>query len=323
MNEKNKKVAILMATYNGSRFISEQIESLMEQTFKNWILYVRDDLSTDETLSIVESYAENDKRIKIVRDGKGRLGACQNFARLCQFIDRDAFDYFMFCDQDDRWRSEKIEISVSTLENLEVNYKNDFLLAYGTLLYTDSKGVLLKISSPDFSSTPTLGKIIAQNYIYGCTMIMNKKLFNEIGVIPEASENHDYWIALVAMFNDAKTQYISQPLVFYRQHDSNVSGSYMNSSLLNRIKRLKNKSMEQSIFRRKAMIQEIFVRYQEVEKNFNILLLTRYLNFLQFGGIANFYYVFDYGVRNFKFHSNILYYYALIVVYLKRKFNFY
>ena len=307
MENTEKKIAIIMATFNGVKFIAEQIESLIQQTFKNWVLYIRDDCSSDETVEILEKYSKKDQRIKIIKDNHGRLRACQNFSTAMLSVNADDYDYFMFCDQDDRWRNDKIELSIEALQNLEKKHGDDFLFAYGTLQMTNAKGVPLKIAPPDFSSAPTLGKIVAQNYIYGCTLAINRKLFKEIGVIPKTAENHDYWIALVAMFNNAKSLYMNDPMVYYRQHDSNVSGSYKDAGFLNRLNRILNNSAEKIIENRKMMLQSLILKYSNCYIDSNYIFLKKYCDFLNSGGVGNFIYMYSNGVRNFRFLSNIKY----------------
>lgn len=316
-----KKVAIIMATFNGEKFIRDQLDSLITQTFQDWDLYVRDDCSSDETIKILDEYAKKDQRIKIVRDAKGRLKACQNFSQAMRSVNSNNYDYFMFCDQDDKWKNNKIEASVEALKKLEENYKDDFLFSYGTLQLTNEDGVFLNISPPNFSSSPTMGKIIAQNYIYGCTLSINRKLFSEINVIPEAAENHDYWIALVAMFKNAKSFYIREPLIYYRQHDSNVSGNYKNANFSNRVKRFIDKSAIDLIFRRKLMYESFLRKYSEEKINNNYILLKNYCDFLKFGKIEKLFLILKNGVRNFKFLPNISYVFSLIRILLKNGTN--
>jgi len=101
-------IDILMATYNGEKYIENQILSLQQQTHKNWILYIRDDGSTDSTLEILENFSKNDNRIKIIKDSLGcNLGAGKNFLTLTKY---SLSEYVIFCDQDDIWFERKLEL---------------------------------------------------------------------------------------------------------------------------------------------------------------------------------------------------------------------
>ena len=107
---------ILLATYNGEKFLKEQINSLLDQSYKNWKLLIRDDMSTDCTMAILSDYiSKYPDKIKLLKSNK-RLGPCQSFNYLLQKSDSD---YVMFCDQDDIWLPEKIELSLKKMRSLE------------------------------------------------------------------------------------------------------------------------------------------------------------------------------------------------------------
>ena len=100
------RVEILMATYNGEKYLSEQIESIISQSYENWRLLIRDDNSKDNTVSIIEKYEKEDNRIRLLRDRKGNLGFIKNFEEL---LVQSQEDFIMFCDQDDYWEKDKIK----------------------------------------------------------------------------------------------------------------------------------------------------------------------------------------------------------------------
>ena len=102
-----RSIAILMATYNGEKYLKEQIDSIMNQTNHDWTLYIQDDGSKDKTLDIIKSYS--DERIVWVDNGLTRQGCCMNFMSLLNKVESS---YYMFCDQDDVWLPEKVQISI-------------------------------------------------------------------------------------------------------------------------------------------------------------------------------------------------------------------
>ena len=109
--EQTPHVAILMATYNGSKYLPHQIDSILKQHYTNWTLYVQDDLSTDNTPEILAAYAKRDARIKVV-DNQEKLGAKRNFMTLMEKVEAD---YYMFSDQDDEWLPEKILVTMKKM----------------------------------------------------------------------------------------------------------------------------------------------------------------------------------------------------------------
>ena len=105
-----KKVLIMLATYNGERFIEQQIESILKQTYTNFHLAIQDDGSTDATLDIIKKYSQKDKRIEILKNESKYHGPFYNFHCLAnKFKQREKYDFYMFCDQDDLWDQNKIE----------------------------------------------------------------------------------------------------------------------------------------------------------------------------------------------------------------------
>ena len=110
------KIDILMATYNGGKYVEEQLKSIISQSYENWNLVIRDDGSSDNTLKILNEYSKNDKRIHIISDNKGNLGLVKNFEELMK---RSTEEYIMFSDQDDVWVDNKINILLQKMLEIE------------------------------------------------------------------------------------------------------------------------------------------------------------------------------------------------------------
>jgi glycosyltransferase involved in cell wall biosynthesis len=222
-----EEITILLATYNGAKYIKELIDSIRQQTVTNWKLLVSDDCSTDSTVSIIKKEAEKDERIKIVSIGNKYGSAKLNFFNLMSLA---TGDYFLFCDQDDVWCTEKIEKCIREIKKIEQESRS-----IPALVFSDSKVVdeRLDVISESFERYQnydpyqiSFGSLLSLNVAAGCTMAFNKCLLQQALKL-ESFENvmmHDWWMMLVAeAFGDIR--YIDTALVLYRQHGDNEVGA--------------------------------------------------------------------------------------------------
>jgi len=147
--QNHPKIVILMSTYNGARFLKDQIESLFLQTYTNWLLLVRDDGSTDNTVNILDNYCKMDERIVLNKNKTGNLGPKNSFSYLVgQARKYTDINYFMFCDQDDVWLPSKIELTLKHMLTAETQYSSTKpILLHTDLIVTDEK---LAIIYPSF-----------------------------------------------------------------------------------------------------------------------------------------------------------------------------
>lgn len=249
-----------MATYNGEKFIEAQIRSLLNQTYQNWRLIVRDDGSTDKTVHILEAYKKQFPGKMSILESREHLGACLSFGELLR---HSTADYAMFCDQDDIWLPEKIEMSFKGMLRLEAKYgKEKPLLLYTDLTVVDKELNVVAKSFWEYEElnpdNTTINRLLVQNVVTGCTTIMNKKLKDLSIPIPPEAIVHDWWTALVASVF-GHIDYISVPTVLYRQHDRNDVGAKKRGFLealkksvtfgtsMNKIKELKYKTQIQAL----------------------------------------------------------------------------
>lgn len=114
----SQHVAIVMATYNGSRFVEEQIHSIQKQTYADWVLYVRDDGSRDDTVKKLLQFEGKDQRVRLVRDELGNQGTIGNFSTLMKVALEENSDYVFFADQDDIWHQKNWRPCLWRCENL-------------------------------------------------------------------------------------------------------------------------------------------------------------------------------------------------------------
>ena len=216
------KIEILMATYNGETYIREQIDSIINQTYKNWVLLVRDDNSKDNTVSIIEEYEQKDSRIRLLRDKKGNLGFVRNFEEL---MANSLEDFIMFSDQDDYWIENRIEKYIEIITNLSSEDMKKPLLIHSNSFICDKE---LNIKKEKFISNCAEDKefdIVFFNYIVqGSTALINRKLVNLALPFSSKVTLHDRYLHLLAEFL-GKRIFLNQSLMKYRQHDNNKIGA--------------------------------------------------------------------------------------------------
>ena len=222
-NTCSKKVLILLSTYNGAQYIKEQLDSILSQTYNNFEILVRDDCSTDNTLSILEAYA-----VKIINSNEN-LGVKQSFSTLLEYaVENTDSSYFMFCDQDDIWESDKIERALLKIQGMEKEYGDIPLLVHTDLKVVDEKLNTIDESFMRFQSIEAkynkLNNLLMQNTITGCTMMINRKLAELCLPIQNESIMHDAWLGLVAS-QFGKIGYLNSATIKYRQHTNNSVGA--------------------------------------------------------------------------------------------------
>lgn len=219
-----EQVEVLMATYNGERYIAQQIDSLLKQNFQSFRLVIRDDGSTDNTRQVIGAYAARyPDRISVCPDHHN-LGVIGNFSAL---LEKSQAPYVMLCDQDDVWLPEKIANTLEAFKPLEANYGAQTpLLLHTDLVVVDES---MAVIAPSFLTQSHLqtghdfGRLLVKNNVTGCTSILNRALIRRAVPIPPQSLMHDWWLALVgAAFG--QVSYLPRREILYRQHAANVAG---------------------------------------------------------------------------------------------------
>ncbi|MDD2888671.1 MAG: glycosyltransferase family 2 protein [Aliarcobacter sp.] len=224
-----KKVIILLSTYNGERYLKEQLDSLCNQSYKNIEIYARDDGSDDNTLKILKSYP-----VQLLETTRN-LGARDSFFELLsKAIYASNGDYFMFCDQDDVWDKFKVEKTLNKMLEVELNNPNIPILIHTDLEVVDknlnsiSKSMwIYEDIRPEYNS---FNRLIIQNTITGCTVMIDRKLALKSITIAKNAVMHDWWIGLVASYF-GKIEYLKESTIKYRQHDNNTIGAKNNSNI--------------------------------------------------------------------------------------------
>jgi len=222
------EIAIIMTAYNGADYLPQQLSSILEQTYRDWRLFIRDDNSSDNTLNIIEEYANrHTEKIKMIEGERRNVGIPQSFLLLLNNVQSD---YIMFCDQDDVWLPDKIQNTFNKMREIEDRYGENT----PALIHTDLAVVAedLRVLSDSFwdyqhlnpEKGKTLNRLLVQNVITGCTVMINKALKSKIHFFPEQAIMHDWWTALVAAAF-GKIDYVPMPTILYRQHDESFVGA--------------------------------------------------------------------------------------------------
>jgi glycosyltransferase involved in cell wall biosynthesis len=219
-------IEILLAAYNGEKFIHQQIDSILAQTYQDWQLLIRDDQSTDNTINIIKEYVNRySDKIRLIEDKWGHSGLARNFELLLKSSNTE---YVMFCDQDDIWLPDKIELTFNAMKTAE-NQNPDMPV----LVHTDLKVVdeqlnpvadsFWKFHKISPQTDGQLNKIIYRNIVTGCTVMINKKLKDIAMPFPPQVRLHDWWFSVNAAKNGKIINLFDQTIL-YRQHSKNVVG---------------------------------------------------------------------------------------------------
>lgn len=219
------RIGIIMATYNGEKYLREQIESILSNTYTDWHLTICDDGSTDATDSIINEYVMKYPDKITGHKNQKNLGVMYNF--LQGVLDNTA-DYYMFCDQDDVWLKDKIKITYEKMLDMEKQWGSDIPIS----IFTDATLVDqdLNVLHSSFFKTSNLDvrkidlpHILMENKLLGCTVMCNNKTKEMLDKLPDTMRMHDWWIGiLTASFG--KIGYVPTQTILYRQHSHNVVG---------------------------------------------------------------------------------------------------
>lgn len=220
-------IAILLATYNSERYLSEQIESIMKQSYQDWTLFFRDDGSTDKTIDIIKKYqANNPDKVKLLVDNKGGLKSYGNFVEMLKSVNAE---YYLFSDHDDVWLPNKIEISMQRMKEIENGHPNTPVVVHTDMKVVDQDLNVISESFWDFSrflpERSRFWELVSCNCVNGCTMLFNDKAkATSLGHEPYCLM-HDTLVSQSVAAAGGVISAIKQPTVLYRQHFDNVIGA--------------------------------------------------------------------------------------------------
>ncbi len=221
------EIAVLLATYNGGKYLTELLDSLLKQTYPKLKIYIHDDGSCDETVSVIHEYQAKYPSMIQVLIYPPTGSSCANFMSMLTYVKES---YVMFCDQDDVWLPEKTEKVFQEMQRIEAENPDRPCLVFSDLYVVDSE---LKIISDSFMRyadrdphCTDYKSLLMQNVAPGCTMILNRELVKQAECCCDATKigMHDIWVILIAAL-EGKVSYVDMPLICYRQHQGNVVGA--------------------------------------------------------------------------------------------------
>lgn len=319
-----KKIDILMATYNGEKYLKEQIESILNQTYKNFRLIISDDCSKDKTTELLKEYAKRDDRI-IVYFQEKNLGVVKNFEVLLSKVENE---YFMFSDQDDCWYENKIELSLKKMQ--ETN---------SDLIYTDLEVVdeNLKIINPSYWKLKGLDRkvkkynnfssIYLNNFVTGCTMLVKSEWIKKVMPLPKDTKYilHDYWISMI-ISQTGKIDYIDCPTIKYRQHIDNSVGTKTKSEDLKTIEEIRNLFIDVKIEHFEVFIKNENIFQSEKIKSLNKKALKYYkslanVKLIKISNINLFFKLYKYENFGYKIKNLIILHFPGLISKIYNKLN--
>lgn len=223
----SQSLDVLLATYQGARYLPEQIDSILAQSRPGLRILVRDDGSFDATPAVLADYAARHAEIVRIDDHRPRLGTCASFGAL---LERSDADFVFFCDQDDVWRPGRLDHMLTRMQELQRQFGADMpLLVHSDLVVVDASLRLLDRSFCAYQHLDpvrggTLSRLLVQNVVTGCAAIINRALARRAVPIPPEAVMHDWWLALVAAAV-GRIGWLPEPTILYRQHAANRVGA--------------------------------------------------------------------------------------------------
>ena len=290
-----EKIDILLATYNGEKYLKEQLDSILSQTYSEFRLIISDDCSSDNTRQILEEYEKKDSRIKLYYQEKN-LGYVKNFEFLLEKVENEIYCLY---DQDDVWNIDKLEKTYNKLKDTNSD-----------LVFTDLEVVNENLETilPSFNDYMLLSRKIRKyktdyrmqylyNCITGCTIISKKQFINKIIPIPTQSKYviHDTWIGLIVSLY-GKIDYLDEKTIKYRQHGNNQVGTDKLSHKFNKLQDVRDLfiDVKLNLFETYVLNNHIFgnelkKQNKETLEYFKMIKNKKYINFRKWSVFHNLY----------------------------------
>ena len=268
----SRLISIAMTTCNGEKFLKEQIDSVLSQTYSNFELVVCDDCSADSTRLILKEYEQKDRRIKLHFNGRN-LGFKKNFEQALQFC---TGEFVAFADQDDVWAENHLESLLSCIGEHDIACSNSVLVDENLKpLSTDMKTICHFTSVPKDKPELFFYFLFGNNFVQGTASLMRKDFLMKCLPIPEFIIFHDYWFAVNAAACNGIV-YLEDSTLFYRQHGKNITNNTNNV-----LKKVKDAVSNAATMKKKhaanLSICEYFLKNTKAEYAEQILLAEKLL----------------------------------------------
>lgn len=221
-------ITVVMGTYNGEKYIAEQIDSIINQTFQDWCLLIRDDGSSDGTLSIIREYVQQIPNIFLLEDSLGNLGFNRNFMTLIEHADSP---YISICDQDDVWLPNKLLTSLNAIQAIEELSDTPALVHSDAFIVDSNLTPITEKWIGQRGAIEGLNGIVFANAVQGASLMFNRAL-KSLALATPLLAPYDYHLALLSVLK-GKRYFIQESLLLYRQHSKNAIGGMQADTKLN------------------------------------------------------------------------------------------
>ena len=304
MPQEKKSCLIMMASYNGERFIKEQIESIIAQTYQNWRLIIQDDGSTDCTVSMIEQFVKTDPRICMFVNDSGKHGPYQNFNALVNKCRNsvEQHDLYFFADQDDCWDRDKIE-KFTAFYDLHAVEPDKPVLIYGDMRIIDQNGIITHESLNSLDRIERTPKsMFFDASVWGCNMMFNRALLMDIQPVSEQSGRiwgHDQYFARWAGIR-GELLFFHDICMSYRRYGESVTAEHVftidKRRILDRLNKLDALAFDHAVMYKSALfvIDQLKKADLSKQEKHTILGIQRCI---EKGGITAIWYFAIYGIN--------------------------
>ena len=258
-------ISFALATYNGSKYLKEQLDSFYNQTYKNFEVIVVDDVSTDDTVKILEQYKRKYGLIYFVNSTN--LGVTKNFEKA---ISMCSGEYIALADQDDIWLPKKLEILHKNIGDSSLIYSNACIINENSEIQNETTKDIHLLYGLDSNTKDLYNYLVLNSFILGCSVMFKQELVKDLIPIFQTSRNHDWWLTICA-YKKNGIKYIDEVLFNYRHHDNNYSRQGDNTTFIQKVISFYSKNR---IFNRKeriieqcAIIEHLFSYDKNISEN--------------------------------------------------------